>query len=964
MIFLDKLKYQRKFLVGIALEKRSPGFCYFKRHLLLLACLWIGVFCLCSLGYPVEAQEFPQWQAEQNNLPGGAVRIVNLSSGVKAFIQRVPNSEATGVCLSVKAGSKLDTKGSWGRAHFLEHLLFRRTAAFSGGKLTVSLENVGADRGANTTESCINFWEVVPQNALDLTLQIEADRLSGVVFTQNELEMERKLLLGELSKLRANPWRLVQQHLLSNLYPHLSEGELVPDGDAEDIKSITAKELVDFYKHSFVPNRACVYLITSEPFNLAAARLERHFGKNLLKKRKVWEEQSEAVYQKQKETPRNYAGKAASSKELLSFAKVKACTDKSGQGLAVLAWPAPQLNSADYAHWLVLNILWADSSEAYLQKVLRDHGLASKVTLNYDIDFGDSLYVVGAHCTPEVDPQEVARLLEEAVTAPVDDNFIASRLEAAKGRATAHFYQLWQNYRDRLSLYQSLSLGKENGTIASIPEAISQVRAENINSLWRRLALKEPKKFISDRADFWSNLEASPGPRTVFAKPENSDSDSKDKSFSDKTRQNDTGSATQYFKSANGISWQVWTDNSLPIVVMRGFLSFPQDGHSEVYRAAAGMLGHHFIKEGHNSTPFAEVVEQEGISLSFQQRYNGVAINGWCLRAQLPRFLELLNSVFANPEFEELEIDRALARYKRSNTNFEVNDWNRALNIFTTQICRASSKENEQSNSHKLDKAELWQSWHLLTKPANLSLSFSGCVQVEDLQRICKFGIFAQQLDNLEIKNTGKYGVATASPATKTQKIFTEGRQSSLLILAGQAGPGANHPDYLAYNVILQILGGNSSARLPLRIVHLEKLGSSAVTYDLTSGGGCSAWLAAIRTKEGGQERTLAILRQELQRLASSSLSQAELKRAVSACKGKLQVAWSNPAGKAEWLRWYEGRPESVFTPEDYLAAYDKVSLHDIRRVAKVWFNEHALTIVCSQKKSSTGEAHQSAPKK
>ena len=216
MSFLNKLKYRVLFIGGIFRKKSLPAL-NLKGKLILLFCLWSGILSLCLFTYRAEAQEFPQLQTEQNNLPGGVVRTVTLSSGVKALIQRVPNSEAAGISLSVKAGSQLDTKGSWGRAHFLEHLLFRRTSAFSGGKLTVSLENVGADRGANTTENCINFWEVVPQSALDLTLQIEADRLSGVVFTKNELEMERKLLLDELNKLRANPWRLVQQYLLGNL---------------------------------------------------------------------------------------------------------------------------------------------------------------------------------------------------------------------------------------------------------------------------------------------------------------------------------------------------------------------------------------------------------------------------------------------------------------------------------------------------------------------------------------------------------------------------------------------------------------------------------------------------------------------------------------------------------------------------------------------------------------------------
>ncbi len=950
MNFSDRLKYEATFFAKTIFRK---SWLYFglKCSLLFLICLWGVVLSVWSLGNQAEAQEFPKTESEQNNLPGGSARTITLSSGVRAFIQRVPKSEAAGISLSVKAGSKFDTKGSWGRAHFLEHLLFRRTGTFSGGKLTISLENVGADRGANTTEDSINFWEVVPQSALDLALQIEADRLSGVVFTQNELEMERKLLLGELNKLRNNPWRLVQQYLLHNLYPHFTEGELIPDGAVEDIKNITAKELVDFYKHSFVPGKACIYLITAEPFNLASVGLERHFGQNLLKKRKVWEEQSEAVYLKQKEQSiaKADSSRASSSKELLSFVKVKACTDKSGQGLAALAWPAPQLNSADYAHWLVLNILWADSSEAYLQKILRDRGLASKVKINYDMDFGDSLYIVGAHCTPEVDPQEVADLLAAAISAPVDNNFIAERLEAAKGRATAYFYRLWQNYRDRLSLYQALGAGQENGAIPSIPEAIAQVKAENISSLWRRLSLKEPKKFVSARADFWSNLEASPGPRIVFAEAEEAKSSQENKISQDnQSGKNYILSATERFQLTSGLRWQVWFDNSLPIVVMRGFLSFPQNEDPEISRAVVGLLGRHLIKEDENSKPFAEVIEREGMIIRFQQRYSGVAINGWCLHSQLPRFLEIFSSVFEDPQFEESEIERVLIGYKRSRIGLESNDWNRALNIFADKMNRIGSKENTPSNGRELSGADLLRGLRLLTNPENLSLSFSGYVKADELQKMCNFGEKSQLFGSSAVTKANTSKLST----TKAERVSIEGRQPGVLILAGQAGPGPEHPDYFAYDVILQILGGNSSARLPLRIVHLEKLGSSAVTYNLTAGLGCKAWLAAIQLKEGNQERAVAILQQELQRLASGT-SQAELKRAISACKGKLQVAWSSPDGKAEWLLQNEGRTETVSSPEAYLAAYDKVSLHDIRRLAKTWFNGKNLTVVCCCKQSS-----------
>lgn len=919
----------------------------FRHSLVTIICLTTFLLGFWAVGSQAEVQNFPKLQAEQNNIPGGSVRTMLLSSGVKAFIQRVPKSEAMGVSLSVKAGSKLDTKGSWGRAHFLEHLLFRRTGSFSGGKLTVSLENVGADRGANTTENNINFWEVAPPSALDLTLQIESDRLSGLVFTQNELEMERRLLIDELKKLRTNPWRSVQQHLLSSLYPHLNEGELIPDGAIEDIQNITAKELVDFYKHNFIPNQANVYLITSEPFNLAAARLERHFGQTLLKKRKAWEVQSEAVYQKQQDRRRSETDniKVASSKDLLSFAKVKACVDESGQGLAVLAWPAPKFSSDDYAHWLVLNILWADSSEAYLQRILQNRGLASQVKINYDMNFGDSLYVVGAHCTSEIDPQEVADLLERAVAVPVDNEFIVKRLEAAKGRAAAHFYQLWQNYRERLSLYNALNTDAENSVFVSIPEAIEQVKVEDINSLWRRLSLKQPKIFVSGRANFWRSLEASPGPRVVFA--------SEVEKTVTKAKSNNsisTNSKAERLQLDNGMKLQVWTDESLPIVVMRGFLAYPQSNQPEIYQAAAGLLGHHLVKENEETKSFAEVLEREGAAISFSLQDGGAVINGWCLRQQLPRFLELLNSAFDSPQFEQVELDKALAKYNQSRDDVKFSDWHRALKFFTTKINSIKLEESKLINREELSNEELLHNLRSLVAPNRLSLNFSGRVSVDELKKACTFGIFSQTLDTDASKT--KYNLTKASKSAQIGKFYIEGRQSDTLILAGQPGPSPEHPDYFAYKVILQMLGGSSSSRLPLRIVHLERLGNTAVTYDLLSGLGYETWLATLQVKNGDQDRAISILRQELQRLTSIT-SQEELKRAVSACKGKLQVAWSNPAGKAEWLRVHEGRAEAVLAPEIYLANYDKVSLHDVRRVAKTWFNSNNLTIICCQKKSS-----------
>ncbi|MGM9992598.1 MAG: M16 family metallopeptidase [Candidatus Bruticola sp.] len=905
--------------------------------------LFIGllvIFVYSIVASSAYAEDFPKRLCEQGNIPGGTVRTIMLSSGIKAFIQHVPRSEAAGISLSVKAGSELDTQGSWGRAHFLEHLLFRRTARFSGGKLSVSLDSIGADRGASTTENSLNFWEVVPNGSAELALQIEADRLSGLVFTPRELELERRLLIKEVAKLRANPWRLVRQHLLSSLYPHLRNGELVPDGAASDIASITAQELIDFYKRYFIPGRTCIYFITSEPFSLSETRLERHFGKNLIKNRQNWEKQAVILEQNNKNRKTSEAVVPASSQDLLSKKETDLCTSKSRQGMAVFAWPAPKLSTSDYADWLVLNILWADSSEAYLQKVIQEHGLTSKVKINYDADFGDSMYVIGAHCTAGISPQKVADLLEEALSNPDSQKFVALHLEAAKRRAVAHFYKLWQNYQDRLCLFEDLNSEHPESQLISVPEAIKAVNTDSVLALWNRLARSHPQTYISESTEFWKSFSASPGPRRVFVSSEEG-SDKVASATVPKNENDNTNSPVKLFYLDNGVKVQVWIDNSLPIASMRAFLDCGEISQDKLIKAAAELMGRNSIIQNGESVSLQEVVEREGFTLNFVPQQRGISINGWCCSDQLPRLLNLLGAVLKNPQFSTSDVDKILQKYNKEDSGAAESGRLKSLTAIIKAVS-GSTLNNKDLEIQKISASELQESITELIHSASISLNFSGCVKTEEIKKICQEELGEESAFRAAENVYGTIRAEQSLIRTKGSNLTVEGKFSPSVLLVGQVAPPPGHRDYFAYMTALQILGGSSSSRLPLRIVHLEKLGSRASVSDMSTVCGRPSWVAVFQVQEDKQDRALAILRQELQRLLHGT-SQTELDRALSACKGRLQISWSSPDGKAEWLR-LQGPSASL--PEEHLRGYSKVSLSDIKRVASVWLNSKNLIIV------------------
>ena len=87
--------------------------------------------------------------------------------------------------------------GTTGMSHFLEHMLFKGTAAQPKGDLVRLLARYGAFWNAFTSEDVTCYFETLPKAPFATALELEADRMRNALISLEETEAERTVIVSE-----------------------------------------------------------------------------------------------------------------------------------------------------------------------------------------------------------------------------------------------------------------------------------------------------------------------------------------------------------------------------------------------------------------------------------------------------------------------------------------------------------------------------------------------------------------------------------------------------------------------------------------------------------------------------------------------------------------------------------------------------------------------------------------------
>ncbi len=210
---------------------------------------------------------------------GPEVAHFTLSNGLQVVV--VPDHRAPVVTHMVwyKVGAADETPGKSGLAHFLEHLMFKGTAKNPGATFSQDVAEIGGQENAFTDSDYTGFYQRVPRAHLKEMMAFEADRMTGLVLSNEVVEPELKVVLEEqYMRVANNPAARLSEQMDAALYLNHPYGRPVI-GWRHEIEKLDRDDALAFYRRFYSPNNAVVVVAGDVTAEEVKADAEDTYGK-------------------------------------------------------------------------------------------------------------------------------------------------------------------------------------------------------------------------------------------------------------------------------------------------------------------------------------------------------------------------------------------------------------------------------------------------------------------------------------------------------------------------------------------------------------------------------------------------------------------------------------------------------------------------------------------------------------
>jgi zinc protease len=207
------------------------------------------------------------------------IRRHRLPNGLRVVITPDRSAPVVAVAVYYDVGWRSEPEGRTGFAHLFEHLMFQGSASLEKMEHVHYVMSSGGTLNGSTRLDYTNYFEVLPSNALERALFLEADRMRSPRLTEETLANQIAVVKEEIKVNVLNqpyggfPW-LELPPLLFDTFPNAHNGY----GGFEDLESATVEDAAEFFKRYYAPGNAVLAVGGDLDPDEALALIEKHFG--------------------------------------------------------------------------------------------------------------------------------------------------------------------------------------------------------------------------------------------------------------------------------------------------------------------------------------------------------------------------------------------------------------------------------------------------------------------------------------------------------------------------------------------------------------------------------------------------------------------------------------------------------------------------------------------------------------
>ena len=321
----------------------------------------------------------------------------DLPNGLHVILHDDHHAPVVAVSVMYHVGSKNESPGRTGFAHFFEHLLFEGSENIKRGQFMKIVSSNGGQNNANTTQDRTFFYEVFPSNDLQTGLWLESERMMHPVINEIGVKTQDEVVKEEKRQSHDNrPYGNLIDDIATGLFmKHPYKNGVI--GAMKDIDSAKLTEFKDFFKQYYAPNNAVLSIAGDIDLNKTKELVEAYFG--------AIPRGAAIDYQKIEEAP--------VTKEIIDTAY-----DANIQIPAILtAYRVPGKDSRDSKVMEMISSILSGSGSARMNKKMVDEkkDALQVFAFNYALeDYG--MYIVGALPNNGAAPAALLSDMNEEVT--------------------------------------------------------------------------------------------------------------------------------------------------------------------------------------------------------------------------------------------------------------------------------------------------------------------------------------------------------------------------------------------------------------------------------------------------------------------------------------------------------------------------------------------------------------------
>jgi predicted Zn-dependent peptidase len=178
-------------------------------------------------------------------------------NGVTVLSERVPSVRSAAVGVWVRTASAHEPRAKMGVSHLLEHMVFKGTERRTAQEIALSLESRGGSLDAYTSRDSTAYHARVLDTDLERALDVITDMIRRPTLRENDLSLERQVVLEEISTVEDTPDDEVFDLAYQTLWPSHPYGFQIL-GTKETVSALSADDLRNVHARAYFPGNCII----------------------------------------------------------------------------------------------------------------------------------------------------------------------------------------------------------------------------------------------------------------------------------------------------------------------------------------------------------------------------------------------------------------------------------------------------------------------------------------------------------------------------------------------------------------------------------------------------------------------------------------------------------------------------------------------------------------------------------